>query len=306
MKSRATLRTLLLLVCPLAFLSDVTRAAKCGSPEVTSRIVGGTDAIEGSWPWQLSLQLQGEHICGASLISSQWLMTAAHCFEHSKTPSDYTVLLGAYKLSTPSSNQVSTSLQSIIVNNKFSGTGSAGDIALAKLSKAIPSNAYIQPVCIPSASMDIMKSTNCWVTGWGDTAFGVVLQFPHTLQQVTVKLIQRDSCNTMYNSVLPQIQSDQVCAGYQQGGKDACQGDSGGPLVCQIQGGWYQVGIVSYGDQCALPNKPGVYTLVSEYKSWINSNADLSSMSFSSSTHHSAAPVLTVLLLLSSLVLARI
>ncbi|KAE8578218.1 hypothetical protein XENTR_v10023403 [Xenopus tropicalis] len=90
-------------------------------------------------------------------------------------------------------------------------------------------------------------------------------------------LISRTSCDQMYHigtnvpSSTAIIPSDQICAGYAAGQKDSCQGDSGGPLVCKLQGIWYQIGFVTWGDGCAIANRPGVYTLVPAYQSWLSS-----------------------------------
>ncbi|PIO41133.1 hypothetical protein AB205_0216800 [Aquarana catesbeiana] len=87
-----------------------------------------------------------------------------------------------------------------------------------------------------------------------------------------VPLIDGSTCQTMYTKAGGSItiQSDQICAGYKEGGKDSCQGDSGGPLVCKVQGVWYQVGVVSLGIGCAKPNFPGIYTQVTAYQAWIS------------------------------------
>ena len=72
----------------------------------------------------------------------------------------------------------------------------------------------------------------------------------------------------------PDHRRDEICAGYAAGGVDTCQGDSGGPMFRRdAANAWIQVGIVSWGDGCARPNKPGVYTQVSYFASAIAAGA---------------------------------
>uniref|UniRef100_A0A8C3SVF5 Peptidase S1 domain-containing protein n=1 Tax=Chelydra serpentina TaxID=8475 RepID=A0A8C3SVF5_CHESE len=87
--------------------------------------------------------------------------------------------------------------------------------------------------------------------------------FPALLQCANIEIVSPAECRRDYSGV---VSDNMLCAGVREGGIDSCQGDSGGPLVC---GGILQ-GIVSWGlEECAQPNKPGVYTKVSKYISWI-------------------------------------
>uniref|UniRef100_A0A4X2JV17 Peptidase S1 domain-containing protein n=1 Tax=Vombatus ursinus TaxID=29139 RepID=A0A4X2JV17_VOMUR len=103
------------------------------------------------------------------------------------------------------------------------------------------------------------------------------------LQEVQVALIDAQTCDALYHinnptaSGQPLVLDDMICAGYEQGQKDACQGDSGGPLVCKENNTWFQVGVVSWGDGCALPNRPGVYAWVQAYTDWIETTINFAS-----------------------------
>ncbi|CAO2583456.1 Prss8, partial [Lemmus lemmus] len=165
----------------------------------------------------------------------------------------------------------------ILVPHNYSRVELGADLALLRLASPARLSPSVRPVCLPRASHRFAHGTACWATGWGDVQEAVSLQTPRPLQQLEVPLISRETCSCLYNiNAVPEephtIQQDMLCAGYVKGGKDACQGDSGGPLSCPVEGLWYLAGIVSWGDACGAPNRPGVYTLTSTYASWIHHN----------------------------------
>uniref|UniRef100_A0A8C5Q636 Peptidase S1 domain-containing protein n=1 Tax=Leptobrachium leishanense TaxID=445787 RepID=A0A8C5Q636_9ANUR len=252
----------------------------CGSPMVPSRIVGGTDAVDGEWPWQVviySIYNSESHVCGGSLITGQWILTAAHCFTEDPYPGNYYVILGMYQLSSYNPNAYYAPVEEIIINPQYTSVSSKGDIALLKLYYPVTYSKFILPICLPAASVTFPCGMECWVTGWGHVSSGVSLPYPQTLQKVKIPLIDQVRCDQMYHigsatsSYTTIIKDDMICAGYMEGGKDACQGDSGGPLLCKVDGMWIQAGIVSWGEGCALEYRPGVFTLVPAYQSWITS-----------------------------------
>ncbi|XP_077303197.1 serine protease 33-like [Lithobates pipiens] len=268
---------LLTIMAAVRHVLSAENPSVCGSPVVSSnRIVGGTDALDGEWPWQVSLQHANIHICGGSLISPQWVLSAAHCLEGPLEVELLKVYLGPYKLfgSIPSTF---VDVESFIVNENYTKTGDIGDIALLKLAHPVTYDKYIMPICLPSSSVTFPCGMECWVTGWGTTSYYGDSPIDGILQKVMTPLIDYKTCDLMYhvnsneNSNTVIIQDEKICSGYRNGLKDACQGDSGGPLVCKVHGIWYQVGVVSWGEECAAPNRPGVYTLVTAYQAWISS-----------------------------------
>ncbi|XP_063281410.1 transmembrane protease serine 11G-like [Pelobates fuscus] len=240
-----------------------------GPTKSLAKIVGGTNASPGAWPWQASLHLGGIHSCGASLISDTWLVTAAHCFDWNTDVNAWTVVLGTINLTSGSGLK----LEKIIIYENYTSTTHANDIALIKLSTPVNFTQYIRPVCLPDKSNIFADSSSCYVTGWGQLKEEGT--FSSVLQQAEVKIISTAQCSSaaMYGSY---IGPSMICAGYVTGGIDTCQGDSGGPLVeTQSDGSWYLTGIVSFGKGCAVANKPTVYSRVTYLRSWITAVSGL-------------------------------
>ncbi|KAL6031518.1 hypothetical protein STEG23_005896, partial [Scotinomys teguina] len=225
----------------------------------TARIVGGQPAAERKWPWQVSLQVDNHHICGGSLISKWWVMTAAHCILGHL---EYVVSMGEVNLW--SRKAVNIPVQDIIIHQDYSVMGTIEhDIALALLASPVNYSASIQPVCLPDRAFLVQAQTQCWVTGWGRIAEKG--KASGQLQEVELSIIRHEQCNQILKestgTIFTQVQKGGVC-GYSEKGGDSCQGDSGGPLVCEFNETWVQVGIVSWGIGCGRKGFPGVYTEV--------------------------------------------
>ncbi|XP_061689330.1 serine protease 33-like [Syngnathoides biaculeatus] len=236
----------------------------CGIAENNPRIVGGVAAPEGAWPWQGSLHRNGFHTCGASLINNQWVLCAAHCFP-TLTISNLLVYLGRQTQLGTNNNEQVRSVVELIRHEDYNTATNDNDIALLRLSSPVEFTTFIRPVCLASPDSDVPPGSESWVTGWGNIGTDVPLPSPQVLQEVTVPVISNSDCNNVYGT----ITSNMICAGLSEGGRDSCQGDSGGPMVAKNDTRWIQLGVVSFGFGCALPDFPGVYTRVSQYQTWI-------------------------------------
>lgn len=249
---------------------------QCGRPPmvVENRIVGGLNAADGAWPWQVDIQTtSGGHVCGGSLISESWVLSAAHCFPNVFDVASYNVYAGRQHLNANNRYMTAHRVRRVVVPSSYVEPKRGNDLALVELSTPVTWSDYIHPVCVPDARALFPGGLSCMVTGWGHIRDHVALPGIGTLQEVTVLIIPSISCQKMYD-LNPaddvDIFSDMICAGYAEGGKDACQGDSGGPLVCpMVNGTWVQAGVVSFGLGCAGKNRPGVYAKVSMFSDLI-------------------------------------
>ncbi|XP_068441410.1 transmembrane protease serine 13a [Clinocottus analis] len=243
----------------------------CGQQQSTARIIGGSEAKEGQWPWQVSLHYKGNHICGGVLIAPYYVLTAAHCFPRSNAFSllaeNWRVYFGFVSLDDlPKAYLV----QRIILSENYDSETNDQDVALLKLKSPVSFNAKVQPACLPTTNLNVPPGADCWTSGFGTTEAGSGT-VSRDLMEVIVKIIDTRVCNGryVYGGL---VTKHMLCAGDLSGGKDSCQGDSGGPLVCRIAKRWYLMGITSWGSGCGEKNKPGVYTKVNSVLPWIYSN----------------------------------
>ncbi|XP_048651025.1 serine protease 42 [Marmota marmota marmota] len=250
----------------LAFSSG-EHAPVCGRPFL--KIIGGFNAEEGKWPWQVSVRIREEHVCGGSLITAQWVLTAAHCIiSHLQ----YSVKMGDRHLSTQKTSLV-IPIRNIIVHPKFRTAATViNDIALLRLLYPVNFTSTIHPICVPSELFHVQTGTKCWVTGWGKTKQEVDMNSTEILQEVDQQIILYQECNEKIQTALSSkrdlVLKGMIC-GDTKKGKDSCQGDSGGPMSCEFNETWIQVGIVSWGIACGHSDFPGVYTYLSFYSKWV-------------------------------------
>ncbi|KAK3519774.1 hypothetical protein QTP70_004294 [Hemibagrus guttatus] len=241
----------------------------CGQAPSNYKIVGGEDAVHGSWPWQVRLEFK-KGLCGGSLINENWVLSAAHCFPSDTqiNTSEITVKLVMESLVGPNLDMQQMNVSDVFVYKAYDPVNNENDIALVKLSSSVTFTNFIRPVCLAGEKDSLPNDIYVWVTGWGRTNHSSD-QLAEKLQEVQVRIISNSDCASMYG--LLSITDKMICAGFTEGEKDSCTGDSGGPLVFKHNETWVQAGIVSFGYGCALPNYPGVYTRVSQYQDWINS-----------------------------------
>ncbi|XP_067095744.1 chymotrypsin-like elastase family member 2A [Osmerus mordax] len=239
-------------------------------PPALNRVVSGEDARPHSWPWQISLQYDDNgtwsHICGGTLISSDWVLTAAHCIN---TRHSYRVEVGRHSLEAEEGS-LAVAVSRIIVHQSWTPILSRNDIALIKLETPVTFSDSIMAACLPDAGFLLPHNEPCYVTGWGRISTGGPLA--DALQQALLPVVDHATCSLpAWWSVL--ASSSMVCAGG-DGVVAGCNGDSGGPLNCQNpDGSWAVHGVVSFGsgEGCNIAQKPTVFTQVSSYMDWIHS-----------------------------------
>ncbi|TNN46400.1 Transmembrane protease serine 9 [Liparis tanakae] len=175
-----------------------------------------------------------------------------------------TVYLGRLTQSGPNVNEEARALEEIKCHPSYDAQTMENDICLLKLKAPVEFTDFIQPVCLASEGSTFHSGVTSWVIGFGLTHPNAFTG-SDVLQEVNVPIVGNKECGCAYDGITPNM----ICAGLREGGKDACQGDSGGPLLTKKDSAWVQIGVVSFGEGCAKPKTPGVYTRVSEYEDWV-------------------------------------
>ncbi|CAK1540395.1 unnamed protein product [Leptosia nina] len=226
--------------------------------EDETRIVGGQEAADGEFPYQVSLRRYGtQHFCGGSIIASQWILTAAHCTIKNKK--DVKVVAGTNSLTKGGDKY---DIEEIIQHESYVYASLVNDVQLLKLTKEIKFGSKVAAIDLPTK--DTPENVALVTSGWG--YINNNKQMPDKLQKLNVKSLTVKECQESGVKIYQRthkITDKQICA-FNKDKTGACQGDSGGPLADKNT----LVGVTSWGVPCAR-GSPDVYTRVFAYLDWI-------------------------------------
>lgn len=251
------------------------------------KIVGGSFTSIESQPWVAAIFSRSTgfrgtgFLCGGTLISPCWVLTAAHCFPDGEDVKirHLSVYLGKSAINeTDTRREQSFTVEKMIIHPKFNESNYNNDIALLKIKskngQCAGKSPSVRTVCLPPPYTQLPAGFSCSIAGFGKERVSS-FQFSQYLKQANVNLLSQTECRSeqQYGKA---ITENMFCAGSPDWSRDACKGDSGGPLVCEVSGRMFLFGVVSWGDGCAKENKPGVYTQVTNFNRWIAAKTGLS------------------------------
>ncbi|XP_020633419.3 serine protease 55 [Pogona vitticeps] len=214
-------------------------------------------------PWQVSIQADGKHVCGGAILSSWWILSAAHCFQEDISSRLHVVV---HMEGNPSGIR---DLERVIVHQDFNGETLQNDIALILLDSPIHFSEETTPICLPLLH-DLSIWHNCWVATWRPTPAGPGADENGTtkvLKRTEMTVIGREACAEK----VPGLKGDVMCSISEEEGPKICRDDSGSPLVCTHGKNtkWFMVAVARKGEHCEREGSPAIYTVVFHYIDWI-------------------------------------
>ncbi|XP_008639707.1 PREDICTED: coagulation factor IX [Corvus brachyrhynchos] len=261
-------------------LDNTTETSTAATTRITpvlrtgTRVVGGSESMKGEVPWQVLLvNSYGLGFCGGSIINEKWVVTAAHCLKPGYTH-NLSAVAGEHNVESDDHTEQWRKVVRLLPHPTYNAAINEyhNDIALLELDQPLTFNSYVTPICLGSREFTnaLLKQGIGTVSGWGKQLFRG--RTATTLQVLRVPFVDRPTC---LKSTSTTILHNMFCAGFPSGGRDTCEGDSGGPYTTEIEGTWFLTGITSWGEECALPGKYGIYTRVSKYVNWIKQTTRL-------------------------------
>jgi secreted trypsin-like serine protease len=245
--------TRLLFAAALASAAAAVGLTQANADQDNQQIVGGDRASIADHPYMVYLTTpDGFQFCGGSLVDDNKVVTAAHCTT-GKQPADVSVVAG--REDKQSTAGIVSKVKEIWVHPDFTDVRSGSDVSVLTLTERLPYDSLALP---KKDDPDLYKAGEPGlVLGWGRTAANG--QPSRYLLKASVPVMNDGDCSKAYPSYKAEAM---VCAGVPEGGVDTCQGDSGGPLIVDGK----LAGITSWGEGCAGPGKPGVYTRLTAYR----------------------------------------
>merc|ERR1711892_570278 len=269
---------------------------RCGSQNLPplNRIVGGYSTVEFEYPWIAAvLRTCGDkycHICGATIISEEWILTGAHCMQK-VAMEELGILVGDHNLYTISTSQKFIKVKEKVIHPDYYTLGNVtsplnNDIGLLRLEYPIIFTSQISPLCLPAlgetgfggsaygtGNTTMLDTTGLGIVGTNATVLGWGMindsgDFSTALRGVEVEILDNKACNDLFG-----IMTENMMCTSGVNGRGTCFGDSGGPaIVTQPDGSYVQVGILSFGalEGCEK-GYPSGQVLVHKYIDWIQS-----------------------------------
>ncbi|NWI13445.1 FA7 factor, partial [Crypturellus soui] len=235
------------------------------------RIVGGYICPPGECPWQALIIHNRQEKCGGTLLSPEWVVTAAHCLDYVRE-TEILVRLGEHAIHLDEKHEQESGISRMIIHEEYKIGQVNNDIALLRLETPVNLTDYVVPICLPETQFAVYELSSIkfsTVSGWGRLLDGGATS--SFLMRVDLPRVKTQECEKETDL---NITENMFCAGDLGGTKDSCRGDSGGPHATKYKDTWFLTGIVSWGKGCAVKGRYGVYTRVSKYITWLKNHMD--------------------------------